>query len=442
MSDSEAMPDSGESPISEQEAREKRQRHMTLGIVFLTVVIDLLGFGIVIPLLPRYGEYYAASPVELIALFALFSGMQFLFAPVWGRISDRIGRRPIILMGLASSAVFYAVFAFASSLKADESVLGLGAIVWLCISRVGAGIAGATIPTAQACIADTTGRDGRTKGMALIGMAFGIGFTFGPLIGAMFASEDLEGPPSAAVGLVAAGLSATAFLLALMKLPETRKPGMDVEPAGVSHFGRIANAMRIGGVGAVLLAMFITTVAFAQFETTLALLTKGMRIADRGNFFVFAYVGFVLALSQGMIVRRLSTKVSPRSLAAAGTLLMAVGLGLVGLAGREGAEGMLYAVLPVAVIGFSCVTPALQALLSLKASAEKQGAVLGVGQSMSALARIVGPLVAIPLHYEAVELPHWTGAGLMGVGLLLVLSLTAPEPRPEDAASDGVATDS
>ena len=415
---------------------------MTLGIVFLTVVIDLLGFGIVIPLLPRYGEYYAATRVELIALFALFSGMQFLFAPIWGRISDRVGRRPIILMGLASSAIFYAMFAFASSLKADETVLGLGAIMWLCISRVGAGIAGATIPTAQACIADTTGREGRTKGMALIGMAFGIGFTFGPLIGAMFVSGDLDGPPSAAVGLVAAGLSAAAFLLALMKLPETRKPGMDSESAGVSHFGRIASAMSIGGVGIVLITMFITTVAFAQFETTLALLTKGMRIADRGNFYVFAYVGFVLALSQGMIVRRLSTKVSPKSLATAGTLLMAAGLGLVGLAGRNGSEGMLYAVLPIAVIGFSCVTPALQALLSLKASADKQGAVLGVGQSMSALARIIGPLVAIPLHYEAVELPHWTGAALMAVGLLLVLSLTAPDTEPEDSATGETTADS
>ena len=442
MSDSESIPaEDGVAELTDEEKQEKRQRHMTLGIVFLTVVIDLLGFGIVIPLLPRYGEYYAASRVELVALFALFSGMQFIFAPIWGRVSDRVGRRPIILMGLASSAVFYAMFGFASSIEADATVLGLGAIMWLSISRVGAGIAGATIPTAQACIADTTGREGRTKGMALIGMAFGIGFTFGPLIGALFVTGNLKEPPSPAVGFVAAGLSAAAFLLALMKLPETRKPGEVAEPAGVSHFGRIANAMSIGGVGAVLVTMFITTVAFAQFETTLALLTKGMRIADRGNFFVFAYVGFVLAMSQGMIVRRLSTKVSPKSLAAAGTLLMAAGLGLVGLAGKNGSEGMLYAVLPIAVVGFSCVTPALQALLSLKASADKQGAVLGVGQSMSALARIIGPLVAIPLHYEAVELPHWTGAGLMAVGLILVLMLSKPDTKSEDAARQAASAD-
>ena len=134
MSDSESIPaEDGVAELTDEEKQEKRQRHMTLGIVFLTVVIDLLGFGIVIPLLPRYGEYYAASRVELVALFALFSGMQFIFAPIWGRVSDRVGRRPIILMGLASSAVFYAMFGFASSIEADATVLGLGAIMWLSI---------------------------------------------------------------------------------------------------------------------------------------------------------------------------------------------------------------------------------------------------------------------------------------------------------------------
>ncbi len=430
MSDSESIPaEEGAAELTGEEKQEKRQRHMTLGIVFLTVVIDLLGFGIVLPLLPRYGKFYHATEWELVALFSVFSAMQFFFAPIWGRVSDRIGRRPIILMGLASSAIFYAMFGFFSSFEASDTMLGLGVIAWLTISRVGAGIAGATIPTAQACIADTTGREGRTKGMALIGMAFGIGFTFGPLIGAAFVSADPDGPPSAAVGYVAGALSAAAFVLALLKLPETRKSGDAVKSAGHSHLGRISAAMSIQGVGAILITMFITTVAFAQFESTLALLTKDMAIADRGNFFVFAYVGFVLAMSQGMIVRRLATKVSPKSLAAGGTLLMAAGLGLVGLAGKNASEGMLYAVLPIAVVGFSCVTPAIQALLSLKASTEKQGEVLGVGQSMSALARIVGPAIAIPLHHRAVELPHWTGAAVMAIGLALVLSLTAPETK-------------
>lgn len=407
---------------------------MTMGIVFVTVFIDLLGFGIVLPLLPRYAEVYNAGPLELAALFSSFSAMQFIFAPIWGRVSDRVGRRPIILMGLASSAIFYAMFGFASELKAGDLFFGLGPLAWLFVSRIGAGIAGATIPTAQACIADTTGRADRTKGMALIGMAFGIGFTFGPLIGAGFVSDVPGGSPSPMAGYVAAMLSASAFLLALLKLPESRKPGGQQETAGHSHFGRLAAAMTIGGVGAVLLTMFMTTVAFAQFESTLALLTKGMKIADRGNFLVFAYVGAVLTLSQGLIVRRLATRISPQKLALGGTALMVVGLALIGFAGRSASEGMLYAVLPIAVVGFSAVTPALQALLSLKAPADKQGEVLGVGQSFSALARIVGPAIAMPLHAMAVELPHWTGAGLMAVAVLLVATLNAPDTNPEGAA--------
>jgi MFS transporter, DHA1 family, tetracycline resistance protein len=429
VSDADSMPD--ESPLSEQEASEKRQRHMTMGIVFVTVFIDLLGFGIVLPLLPRYAEVYKAGPLELAALFSSFSAMQFIFAPIWGRVSDRVGRRPIILMGLASSAIFYAMFGFASSLEPDEKILGLGALAWLFVSRIGAGIAGATIPTAQACIADTTGRENRTKGMALIGMAFGIGFTFGPLIGAGFVSNVPGGPPSPWAGYVAAMLSASAFLVASLKLPESRKPGADQESAGHSHIRRLTAAMTIGGVGAVLLTMFMTTVAFAQFESTLALLTKGMKIADRGNFLIFAYVGAVLTLSQGLIVRRLATRITPQKLALGGTALMVVGLGLVGFAGRSASEGMLYAVLPIAVIGFSAVNPALQSLLSLKASADKQGEVLGVGQSFSALARIVGPAIAMPLHATAVELPHWTGAGLMAVSVLLVATLNAPDSIPD-----------
>jgi DHA1 family tetracycline resistance protein-like MFS transporter len=423
-----------QSPLSEQEAQDKRQRHMTMGIVFVTVFIDLLGFGIVLPLLPRYAEFYDAGPMDLALLMASFSAMQFIFAPIWGRVSDRVGRRPIILMGLGSSAIFYALFGFASSIGADEKILGMGALAWLFVSRVGAGIAGATIPTAQAVIADTTTRENRTKGMALIGMAFGIGFTFGPLIGAAFVSNDPNEAPSEMTGYVAALLSASAFLVALLKLPESRQPGERQESAGQSHFRRLSAAMTIGGVGAVLLTMFMTTVAFAQFEITLALLTKEMQIADRGNFLIFAYVGAVLTLSQGLIVRRLATRMSPQKLALGGTVLMVVGLALVGFAGKNASEGMLYGVLPIAIVGFSAVTPALQSLLSLKASADKQGEVLGVGQSFSALARIVGPAIAMPLHAVAVELPHWTGAGLMAVAVLLVATLSAPDTKPDGAS--------
>jgi len=162
----------------------------TLLVVFLTVFIDLLGFGIVLPLLPRYGAWFSASGWQLGALMASFSAMQFLFAPLWGGLSDRVGRRPILMLGLLGSAWSYGLFGYVSSQGREFQWLGLGALAWLFIARIGAGIAGATISTAQAVIADCTEAKNRGRGMAMIGAAFGIGFTFGPLIGAACVSED------------------------------------------------------------------------------------------------------------------------------------------------------------------------------------------------------------------------------------------------------------
>ncbi len=149
-------------------------RSGSLLVIFLTVFVDLLGFGMVIPLLPIYAEQFTLdeSGLQLGLLMASFSAMQFLFAPMWGRLSDRIGRRPVLMIGLAGSVLFYALFGFATV---------LGSIRLLFVARIGAGIAGATISTAQAYIADTTSLQNRAKGMALIGAAFGLGFTFGPL---------------------------------------------------------------------------------------------------------------------------------------------------------------------------------------------------------------------------------------------------------------------
>ncbi len=405
-------------------------------IIFVTVFIDLLGFGIVLPLLPRYAKAFDAGKWELGALMASFSAMQFLFAPIWGRVSDRIGRRPIILLGLAGSTLSYALFGYASSLGGNGQILGLGILSWLFITRIGAGIAGATIPTAQAYIADTTGRSDRTKGMALIGAAFGIGFTFGPLIGAMFVSSEQGGPPSPYAGYVAAGLSGAAFLWALLKLPESLKPGESVS-AGESHLRNLGAAFKEATIGMVLLAIFLTTFAFAQFESTLSLLTESLGESDKDNFLLFAYVGLVLTLSQGMIIRRLATRMSPQNLALGGTAVMIVGLALIGLAGRNGSVGQLYWFLPIAVIGFSAVTPSLQSLLSLRTPSDRQGEVLGTGQSMSALARILGPIAGMRLFDAAhVEWPYWMGAGLMLVGLVLVAKLRGDAGTSSSAESD------
>lgn len=406
-----------------------------LAIIFVTVFIDLLGFGIVLPLLPRYAKAFDAMPWELGLLMASFSAMQLVFAPIWGGISDRIGRRPVLLIGLAGSTISYAAFGYVTTLGATGTMFGLAVLPWLFLTRIGAGIAGATIPTAQAYIADCTSRENRTKGMALIGAAFGIGFTFGPLIGAAFVSDEAGGPPSPMAGYVAAILSGCAFLWALAKLPESLTEGTS-EQAGKFHLRHIGAAFGSAAIAMMMLTIFVTTCAFAQFESTLSLLTDALGESDRDNFIIFAYVGLVLTISQGGLVRQLSTRMAPQKLALGGTAVMIVGLLLIGFAGMSGSVTQLYVVLPIAVVGFSAVTPSLQAMLSLKTSADKQGEVLGLGQSMSALARIAGPVIGMLLlgeDKEHVEWPYWCGAAMMGVGLLLVALL-------RDKTSDDSAT--
>ena len=196
----------------------KKHSHL---IIFLIVCIDLLGFAIVLPLLPYYGVYYHASKLEIGMLMASFSAMQFLFAPIWGRVSDRIGRRPILLLGLVGSTTCYAGFGWVSQFPADALIIGITPLTWLFITRLGAGVAGATISTAQAYMSDTTTKQERGKGMVLIGIAFGIGFSFGPLLAAPFVSDNPLDPPSSWPGYVAAALSGFALLFAIFRLPES-----------------------------------------------------------------------------------------------------------------------------------------------------------------------------------------------------------------------------
>lgn len=422
-------------------------------IIFITVFIDLLGFGIVLPLLPRYARHFDASGFKIGLLMAAFSAMQFLFAPLWGRLSDRIGRRPVLMLGLGGSTLFYGMFGYATSLGATGELLGLSVIPWLFICRIGAGIAGATIPTAQAYIADVTGPKDRAKGMALIGAAFGIGFTFGPLLGAAFIPGDpalslTEGvsavqqaidsePPSAAPGYVASVLSGLALLSAIFLLPESLHADARSEERHWFDLRTFQAALSRPMIFQILLTMFLTTFAFAQFESTLSLLTEHLGMATRSNYYVFAYIGLVLTISQGVLVRRLAPKLGEFAMCVMGTLLMAAGLALVGLVGQLGSRGMLYACLPISVVGFSALNPSLQSLLSRRSAASEQGGMLGLGQSMAALARILGPVLGLTLNKYNVTWPYWCGAGIMAVGILLTLGLrdgNLDEAPPQETA--------
>lgn len=399
-------------------------------IIFLIVCIDLLGFGIVLPLLPYYGVYYEATKVEIGLLMASYSAMQFLFAPLWGRISDRIGRRPILLLGLTGSTTCYALFGWISQHPAETLIAGLSPLTWLFISRLGAGVAGATISTANAYISDVTTTTQRGKGMALIGAAFGIGFTFGPLIGAPFVSDNPLDPPSSWPGYVAAAISGFALLFAIIRLPESLHK--DSAPAGKNwlNLRELRIAISHPPILLTLITIFVATFTFAQFETTLPLFIKESGFSPRSNFYVFAYIGFTLALFQGGLIRRLIPKLGEYKMGIAGAVLLALGLLLIGAVAVQNSFTMILLVLPVSVLGFSAVSPSLQAMLSLGSSESDQGSILGVGQSMSSLARIFGPVFGYWLFaFDDIQLPYWVGAGLMIFTAMLISRINIPETK-------------
>jgi MFS family permease len=417
------------------------------------VFIDLLGFGIVLPLLPLYANDFLKPllpgegrewlhGVILGVLMSSFSAMQFVFAPIWGRISDRVGRRPILLLGLFGSVVFYTLFGVASELGA-RGWLELG-LTLLFVARLGAGVAGATIATAQAVIADSTAPDRRARGMALIGVAFGVGFTFGPLLGFASLFIDAEGAP----GFMAAGFSLIALVLGIVLLPETLRTETTGLRRGWLDWGGLQRALRTPSVGALVVTFFLATFAFGSLESTLALLNKALlleetidlrdltkealKTTEKKNFLIFAYVGLVLMLAQGLVYRRLVQRVGEIRFMRLGVAIMAAGLVLasaIAVLAHEGYIGrggtiLLWAlpVLAIAVCGFAFLTPSVQSLISRRSDPAKQGEILGVNQSASALARILGPLVGLTLFKMTPShvLPYAFGAVL----LTFVFSLT------------------
>jgi DHA1 family tetracycline resistance protein-like MFS transporter len=459
------------SPSDAPAAPAKYGPRAAMMIVFLVVFIDLLGFGIVLPLLPRIAESYVlqvfpkegnAAPVQDMAelaranplagfivgmLMSSFSLMQFLFAPVWGRLSDRIGRRPILLIGLFGSVVFYSLFGYAASLKPDEQA-GIALLLFF-VARIGAGISGATISTAMAVVADCTPPDKRKHGMALIGAAFGIGFTFGPLIG--FGCMRFNPGHYELIGYTAAGMSLLALLLGLALLRETRIFGKEsTVRRHLFDWSATRHVLTDGAIFPVILTFFIASLGFGAFEVTLSLFLKdNFGFLEADSFLIFAYVGFVLMLTQGFLYRRLATRWSEATLMAIGIGFMALGVALMGgisfvvslnppggaldaavvgiighFASRGHSTGMyaaLFTALTAAVVGFAFLTPSAQALISRRTSADRQGEVLGVNQSASAMARILGPLFGVTL-YKSTDthlLPYIAGAIL----LLLMLPM-------------------
>jgi MFS transporter, DHA1 family, tetracycline resistance protein len=379
-----------------------------LAVLFLTVFLDLVGFGIVIPLLPLYAELFGASAVAVAWLLAVYSLMQFLFAPAWGRLSDRFGRRPILLLGLAGSAVSYLLIGLAGSFAA------------LFIARALAGVAGANVGVAQAYVADITPPRDRARGMGIIGAAFGLGFILGPAIGGTLAHLGTPSTPF----LAASALAAVNAVLAVRWLPESLpKSSRSLRTGGFgTRMRELALAVSDRSLGPLYAAYFLVTFAFSALETTFALFaSQRLGLTAAAVAFWFVYLGVLATIVQGGLIGWLVRRVGEGRLAAIGAALL--GTGLLGVPLASGGVG-LAAALALVAVGQGLVTPSLSALLTGSSGPDSLGRLLGVSQSLSALARVVGPIAAgVAFAALGPGSPYVAAAAVAALALLILLVL-------------------
>ncbi len=418
-------------------------RRPSVLVIFLTVFIDLIGFGIVVPLLPVYGQHLVpdcigplwAQGLAIGVIVAAFSAMQFLFSPIWGRLSDRHGRRPILLISTAGAAASYVLFAVSSGLPNHAAALGL-----MVVSRMLAGACGGNITVAQAYIADLTPPDQRSKKMGLIGMAFGLGFIFGPAIGGTSLKHLGETGP----GWMAAGLCAANFLLAFFILTESRKLTSE-HVAQRPHLDQWAHTLGQPKVGLLVIVFFLATFCFSCFESTLPLVVgENFHLDFRRDTttastvtYLYVYCGLIGALVQGGAVGRLVKLMGEPRLIAASLVVTAISLAMLPfISGPRQflwralfhAEGLPWVLLLLALallsVGTNLTRPPLFGLLSNLTPAHEQGATIGVAQSAGSLARIFGPLYATTLLHYSPPLPYLTCAAvLLGTTVLVVQRL-------------------
>jgi len=387
-----------------------------LGVIFFTVFIDLVGFGIVLPILPYYAQSFGARGLLFGALVGAYSGMQFLATAVLGRLSDRVGRRPILLTTMVINAAGYVLFALA------------GSYVVLFVARLVSGFAGGNISAAQAYVADITTPAERSKGMGIVGAAFGLGFIVGPALGGLAAHYGGHLAP----GLVAAGLSLLNFCSAYAILPESLKEEHRVTRE-LFDFGHLTAALTHPRVAPLMFAWGLIPLAFSGYTVALPLYAAvrfGWREKELGWF--FTVVGITAAVVQGYLFAKLSRRVGDRALVIAGTFAMAVAVAVVPYLDTAAA---LYAWTIVLAFGNSIVSPAATGLISVFADPTEQGAMLGAAQSLAALGRLTGPEL-VGITYD--RLSSVSAFLVAGVVMTLAGVATVRLPRAASPAAEAV----
>ncbi len=378
-------------------------------ILFFIVFIDLIGFGVIIPLLPFYAEFYQASPEVVGLVMATYSFTQFLAAPFWGRLSDRIGRRPVLLVSLAGAAMSYVWLGFADTL-------------WMLFGAraVGGAMAG-NISAAFAYVADITTRETRAKGMGVIGAAFGLGFIAGPAIGGILAGSDPVNADFQSPAFAAAGLSITALVMAVFMLKEslpleTRKKLAEQPPQKRLTMFRVALGQPV--VGLLILLTFMATFVFAGLESTFAMWSRRQfGWGPEQNGFLFAYVGLLSAVIQGGLVGPMARRFGEARLIIQGALALAIGVFLIPFSSNLVA---LLVAMTIAGYGFSIISPSLNSLISLQVGDHEQGSTMGVTRSASTMARFIGPAWAGMLFgVLGRDWPYFGGALVMVAVVIL-----------------------
>lgn len=401
------------------------QQKRSLKIIFFTVFLDLVGFGIILPLIPYLAREFSASGTQIGYLMAIYSLMQFLFSPFWGKLSDRFGRRPIILVSLAGAIFSYTLFAYAQTLTL------------LFVARGFAGFFAANISAAQAYIADITPKDKRSVGMGLIGAAFGLGFIMGPAIAGLTGpiGEYLGDKPPFGIqfsALVAAGLNACNLVLAFFLLPETLDKKRKTERVG--RVESLTFVFKHKMLRPLFTIFLFTSLSMALMEVMVFPFVKDRFLWDyKTASLSFAYVGIMMVLTQGYFIRKWVPRFGEKKVLYVGLLAMATSLVGIGLSYSITALALAMTLL---ALGNGCMRPPIMGLASVVSDDEEQGYVLGVMNSIGAIGRIVGPVVGGWLYDNVSQgAPFYSSGALSFAGFLVFAMIYKIVPNPQSSPS-------